>query len=247
MKLLTLAFCLSSFVTWSAKAENVYDPQFQRIQSVELVEVIEDELGNEVEVPVMEQKLPSDIEALMDLAQPVANDKANIGEIIMIADKLIALGEKIYKIIEKGKPVVTMNSTPVSVLPKDEKGGYVDAFYLENWKAPKSQKFRVITKNYLGMTPASFEFMLIYTYGGSLNGKGKYLTGAQIKPTAVDVKWGYKLDASFKVQSIMNQGTNEDPVAAAVLMIDYRIWTILQDTSHNKTFFVNGKGQASAY
>ena len=59
--------------------------------------------------------------------------------------------------------------------------------------------------------------MLIYTYGGSYDGKGAYITGAEVVPTDVNVAWGYNLGASMKVKSIFNQGSRENPVAAAIL------------------------------
>ncbi|MEX0799566.1 MAG: hypothetical protein WD025_08975, partial [Bacteriovoracaceae bacterium] len=145
------------------------------------------------------------------------------------------------------KPVVTIESTPVSVLPRDAKGEYVDPFHLTNWSAPKVKKYKVVAKNYMGMKPVSFEFMLIFSYGGKYGGKGVYLTGAQIKPTDVQVGWGYNLDANFQVQSVVNQGSAENPVAGAVLMIDYTIKTVLKESKHNRTFFVNGRGKTQAY
>jgi hypothetical protein len=223
---------------------NVYSDQFQTIQSIDLYEVVESEQG-EVENLVQTQKLPSEIEVLM--AEAKKNRNKGLGEIIMATKQLIALGKEIYKIIEAGKPVVSVNSTPISVLPKDEKGDYVDAMNLSNWQMPKVKKFRVAAKNYLGMTPVSFEFMMIFTPGGKWNGKGAYLTSTQIKPTTVDVSWGYSVDATFKVQSIINQGSVDSPVAGAVLMIDYTIKTVLKESRNSRTFFVNGLGQAQAY
>lgn len=239
LALLVFVFNFNAF----AGAE-VYSDQFQTIQSIDLIEIVETENG-EVERVIESQRLPSEIEVLMSEAKK--NRNKGLGEIIMATKQLIALGKEIYKIIEAGKPVVTVESTPVSVLPRDEKGEYVDAMYLSNWKMPKAKKFKVAAKNYLGMTPVSFEFMLIYTYGGNYNGKGAYLTGTQIKPTTVDVSWGYTVDATFKVQSIVNQGSSEAPVAGAVLMIDYTIKTVLKESRNSRTFFVNGNGQAQAY
>lgn len=243
MKELSLLTLMAVFITGAAQAENVYSDQFQTIQSVDLYEIELDENGNDVEKLVHSKPIPNELEELIN--RPV--QKSDIGSIIMVTKQLIALGKEIYKIVEAGKPVVTLNSEPVQILPRDEQGATVEAFELSGWRAPRVQKYRVKTKNYLGMSPASFDFMLIYSYGGKYRGKGAFITGAQIKPTAVDVKWGYKLDAQFKVQSIMNQGSESAPIAGAVLMIDYNIKTVLQNRSDNKTFFINGLGQTTAY
>ncbi|MCO4756271.1 MAG: hypothetical protein KC478_17450 [Bacteriovoracaceae bacterium] len=242
--LLTLTLTLNTF----ASAE-YYDDQYQEIQSVELYEVSETENGEQVEVLVDNQKLPSGVEiAQAEINRAFDKRAQNLSDVIMTTKNLIAIGKEIYKIIDAGKPVVNIDeSKAMSVLPRDEKGMPVDSFRLSGWSMPKAKKYKVIAKNYLGMSPVSFEFMMIYTYGGNMDGKGKYLTGTQIKPTSVDVSWAYELNATFSVQSIVNQGTSEDPIAGAVLMIDYSIKTVLKESRNSKTFFVNGLGQNKAF
>tara|TARA_Y100000780_G_scaffold232596_1_gene268885 strand:+ start:16211 stop:16954 length:744 start_codon:yes stop_codon:yes gene_type:complete len=224
-----------------------YDDQYQTIQSVEMYEVEENEDGSQNETLLQDQKLPTDLE--MAYGQITRSyQKARIDDVIMTTRNLIAIGKEIYKIIEAGRPVVNIGeSKSLSVLPMDEKGTPVDSFRLSNWSTPKAKKYKVVAKNYLGMSPVSFEFMLIYNYGGSLDGKGKYLTGTQIKATSVQVSWGYELNANFSVQSIINQGTDEEPIAGAVLAIDYKIKTVLKESRSSKTFFVNGVGQTKAF
>ena len=233
-----------------ANSQSAYE-QYHTLTSVELYEVTEDSEGKETKTLVEKQELPSDLEVLEQTLfsnqKGTVSSEQSVGDILIVAKNLIALGKEVYKIIEAGKPVVTMESTPVSVLPKDEKGKPVSAFQLSNWSAPRVKKYKVETRNYMGMNPVSFEFMIIFSYGGKHAGKGAYLNGAQIKPTDVQVSWGYNLDATFHVQSILNQGTAEDPVAGAVLMIDYTIKTVLKEIKQNRTFFINGLGKTQAY
>ena len=238
MKFLSLALCLLALTTGlsttNVYAQTVYDVEYQTIGSVELVEITDDGDSNLNDLPLM---------------NPNALKSAPVDEmdmVLMKAEKMIALGEKIYAIAKKGEPVVSVKTTPVSVLPADEKGNLVSAFNLENWQFPKTKKYRISYKNLYGITTVKFEFMLIFTYGGSLNGKGHYITAAQIVPTTLNVLWGYTFDASFSVQSITNQGSADSPVAAAVLMMDYRVKTVLQETNLNKTFYINGLGQVTS-
>lgn len=228
----------------TTKAENVYSDQFQRIQEVEFYELTELDNGEEVEVKIGNQKVPT---LFQSLAKNQGQVKVNMTGVIMMTRELIALGKEIYQIIKAGKPVVTVNTEPVEVLPRDKDGQTITAFELSGWKKPLVKKYRVKTKNYLGMAPASFDFMLIYSYGGAHEGKGAYITGAQVKPTAINVKWGYSLDVDFKVQSILNQGSTGNPIAGAVLMLDYKISTVLQESRNNKTFYINGLGETEAY
>ncbi len=228
-----------------ANAEDVYSDQFQTIQTTEFYEVVTDEeTGEEIEVLISNTKAPSFIETLAKKPRAI---KLGEGNILMMTKQLIALGKEIYKIVEAGKPVTTVTSQPIEILPKDDKGGYIPAMQLHDWKAPVVKKYSVKTKNYLGISPISFDFMLIFSYGGQDNGKGKYITGAEVRPTNIDIKWGYNFDAEFKVQNIMNQGSSDSPVASAVLMLEYKISTVLQTHIGNKTFFVNGLGQALSY
>lgn len=235
---------MGAILSTAVKAENVYLDQFQQIQDVELFELQIDEDGNEIEILLQSNRVPSFFDFL---SKSQGIQKVNAAGVIMMTRELIALGKEIYKIIEAGKPVVTINTEPVEILPRDEDGNTISAMELSGWKAPIVKKYRVATKNYLGMSPASFDFMLIFSYGGNDRGKGAYITGAQIKPTGVNVKWGYSLNADFKVQTIMNEGAWDNPVAGAVLSIDYKISTVLQDQQNSKTFYINGKGEITTY
>ena len=106
----------------------------------------------------------------------------------MMTKELIALGKEIYAIVEAGKPVVKLESNPVHVLPRTSAGSTIEAIDLQGWSMPKVKRFRYEAKNYLNIKPVVIEFMLIFSYGGNHDGVGKYISGAQIKPTFVDVK-----------------------------------------------------------
>ena len=173
--------------------------------------------------------------------------QVNIGNILMMTKEIIALGKEIYKVVDSGKPSVEVVTEPVQVLPRGEDGAAVSAFNLSGWSAPLVKKYVIKSKNYLGMTPVIFEFQVISTFGGSHDGKGSYLTGVQIKPSHVGVKWGYDFNASFKVQTIVNEGSSEDPVAGATLMLDTMIKTPLQEDRLSQTFYVNGLGEMISY
>ncbi|MBD64287.1 MAG: hypothetical protein CME62_03720 [Halobacteriovoraceae bacterium] len=226
-----------------ANAENVYDAQFQQIKSVELVEVLVDENGEEIEMAIHEKKAPQ----FKDQFNQSSVNQKGIGEYILITKELIALGKEIYKIIEAGKPVVQMNVEPIDILPRAAGGEAISAMQLHGWRAPKAKTYRMYVKNYMGVKTASMDVMLIFSYGGQNNGSGRFITGAMIKPVKVDVKWGYTLNANFKLDSIMNQGTVDNPVAGGLLTLDYSINTVLQSTNDSYTFFINGMGKVIKY
>lgn len=239
MKVLLVVFCfLVSFGSFSSENE-----QFYQIQSTKLYEIVENDNGQEREVLVGTAKAGNHFSKLMNSNNV---EKTDIQGAIMMTKKIIALGKELYKIVEAGRPVVNASTEAVEVLPHND-GVAIPAIGLSGWKAPKMRKYLLKTENYLGMNPVVFEFMLIFTYGGSDQGKGKFITGAEIKPTKVSVKWGYEFNAQFKVQTIINEGTEEDPIAGLVMMVDSKINTVLQEEQMNKTFYVNGLGHIKAY
>lgn len=243
MRLQLVTTFIMTLLTLNSYAVNVYSDEYNTIESVEIFEVSEDALGYEVTKRVEENNFLAPVHS-----QVKSINKGGVGEYIMAAREIIAFGKEVYKIIEAGKPVVNVgDAVPLSILPKDEKGQMVDAFMLENWKMPKAQKYRVIATNGFGMKVISFDFMLMYTYGGTFKGKGAYITGAEVSPTQVDVAWGYNLDANMKVKSIFNQGSTASPVAAAVLEINYTIKTVMKESRSTKKFMINGRGQSQAY
>lgn len=233
-----------SLMAFNAFAVNVYSEQFQTIKSVELVEIIENEDGSESESIVFTKKMP-DFYDQFNVKSDI--QKTNVAGVIMMTKELIALGKQIYAIVEAGKPVVKIESSPIHVLPRSNGSVSTDAMALQGWSMPTTKKYRYAVKNYLNAKPVNIEFMLIFSHGGNQDGKGAYISGAQVKPTLVDVKWGYKVDVSYKLQSIINQGSALDPVAGAILMFDFNIKTVLQDKSVSKTFFINGNGDVKAY
>jgi hypothetical protein len=244
LKKFQLSFIFLALYLFSFAAQaNQSNEQFYAFQQIDLYEVFEEE-GVEIFNLITSAKYDN-VFAALSKAQGVT--KVNIDGAIMMTKKLIVLGKEIYQIVEAGKPVVTTQSQPVEVLPMDKNAKAIQAIELAGWDRPKAKKYRIETKNYLGMSPVVFDFLVIFTYGGNYEGKGKYITGAQIKPNFVSVKWGYKFDASFKVQTVINEGTYENPIAGAVLMLDSKISTIMQEQQTNKTFYINGLGQINSY
>lgn len=219
-----------------------FDVNPEDAQTVELTEISVDENGNEIEKAVETNKN-------FVLAKTRNSTAKRVGalNVLMVTKELIALGKEIYKIVDAGRPVVKVESEPVDILPRNEHGVTFDRLSLENWKAPKAKTYRVKMKNLYGVTTVDFKFMIIFSYGGQLDGKGKYIAGAQIKPKLVDVKWGYTFEAEYKLETILNEGSSKDPVVGAILELDYGISTVMQDRKKNVTFYINGNGDLQLY
>ena len=171
----------------------------------------------------------------------------SLGSVLGKLNRIIAIGEKIYKIIEKGQPVVNLSSKPINIVPMIKRNQAVAPWELEGWSRPVVRKWKTTFKNLYGMTVVSFTYALVYSYGGSYEGKGAYLANVQIVPEEVDVAWGYNMDMEYKLVEIINHGRRGEPVVGAVLGLHYKVKTVLKSFEKNITFHVQGKGRSVKY
>ncbi|MCP4913381.1 MAG: hypothetical protein GY909_09685 [Oligoflexia bacterium] len=188
-------------------------------------------------------------EELVSLQEDYLADKAdkNLGKVIMVVDKLLALGTKIWDIVKKGKPVVTTRfATPVSVLPKTNDPNTV--FYeMENWSAPTFKRYRVEFKNLFGMVVVGFTYNVQFQHSGTFNGKGKYITGLTVSASDLSVAWGFNFDADSTLIAITNRGRRDDPLSAATIEIKYKASSVLKEISSSESFHVTGDGKSFKY
>lgn len=170
------------------------------------------------------------------------------GRIITTAKDVVALGEAIYELLNKGRPKITTEYAPISVVPRDPTSKeIIDPFELEGFSMPTERRFNAKVKNKVGQEVVNFNYKLMYSYGGSYNGKGKYLTGVIIVPGNIRAKRGWIVDSSMKLSGIMNHGTKDSPVAGAVLNIKYAIHSMFQAFERNDTIHITGKGEMKSY
>lgn len=171
---------------------------------------------------------------------PTPTPTGMLDSVIMIVDKLIAIGQKIIPTIEKGKAVVTNTSmAAVSVLPRLETIDPV-VHDMGNWSLPVTKHYKISYKNGLGSEVVSFVYSVTYQYGGTYGGKGKYLTGIRASARNINIAWGFDLDASSQLVQISNIGTTEDVVAAATIEISYTVKNWTRTITTIESFFVAG-------
>jgi hypothetical protein len=198
------------------------------------------------EIKFEEVKSPDEAEFEIDYdpyfkSALINNPIENIGRVIAIGKDLVALGESVYQLVLKGRPVVKTSYAPISVLPKVN-GGPADIFETEGWSAPVKRTYQIKYNNLYGATVVHFMFSVIYSYNGSLDGKGAYLTAVQIVPEYVKSLWGWELSATMKLGGLQNMGTKVNPVAGATIMIEYTASSLLETIQRTHSFFLTGKG-----
>lgn len=192
---------------------------------------------------VQEQVQPMEIAIASDCGaqniQPM--DLSSLGEIGW-AD-IINIGQKIWKVVEANKPVVTVGQIPVAyALPR----GLMCWNELDSWQAPKVNSYEVIYKNGFKIEAVKFRFRLQYTYGGGLQGKGKYLANVTVTPAEISVVSGYNFDANVDVAQAVNLGTVDNPLAGLELNLKWTVKTVLKESANSFNFFVQGDGVARA-
>jgi len=197
------------------------DQASQKVTTIEVLEI--NSLGTSVEMP----KAP--VNPIEDIA-------------IMI-DSLIALGKKILPIIEAGRPVITNGLKPmISVLPKmDDTSGVL--YKMANWSVPLSKSFRLSYKNVYGREVIGFTYTIYFQHGGSLNGVGKYITSLAVQASDIRAAWGgFKFDVTSELISIANVGTDANPIASAIIRVNCKAKSILNEDQSAVSFYVDGNG-----
>jgi hypothetical protein len=172
----------------------------------------------------------------------IAAGVATAGEVIRVGRDLVALGEAVYELVKKGAPVIRTDYAPISVLPKSG-GEAIDVAETEGWEMPISRRVTMNYKNRLGATVVSFTYSVVFAYGGSYNGAGAFISGAQVIPSQVNASFGFTFESSMRLGGLTNHGTSADPVAGAMLNIQYKVNSIMSAVETNDTYHITGRGQ----
>jgi hypothetical protein len=185
------------------------------------------------------------IETEKEMSAPF--DPKKIGEVISVAKDVVALGEQVYTLIQKGKPGIVTEYAPISVVPKDSSTKeIVDPFDMEDCALPVERKFSTTIKRGTAEL-VKFEYMIITTYGCSYNGKGKYIQSAMVQPLGVKAAYGWDVNANMKLQALMNHGKKDDPIVGATLTLKYTMNSWNTAYERNDTIHITGAGLVKAY
>lgn len=195
-----------------------------RIESVSVVEL---------------EALSLPIESRVELPTTPGNP---IGEITMIVDGLIALGKKIWPIIDAGRPVINNKLIPaISILPHlDNPAGVMTQ--MANWSVPVTRSYRVSFKNGFNSEVVGFTYTVYFQYNGNLNGVGKYVTSLKVQASQIYAAWGFNFDAVSELVGIANVGSAADPVASGIIQVAYTVRGLLNESRSAQSFYVDGNG-----
>jgi hypothetical protein len=149
------------------------------------------------------------------------------------------IGEKIYQVVEKGQPVLNIDTQTWSVLPKNVS----EAAKLTEWKEPVRIAYRLSAKNLYGIEVIKVCYIVQFVPGGKYEGKGAYLSHISVIPSTIDVAWGYTLNIKAEAREALNAGTTENPIAAFSTDVKVEVKTLLKTSINTLTTYMTGNGK----
>lgn len=151
-------------------------------------------------------------------------------------DAIMNLGKKAWEIIKANEPVANINFTFANALPQ----GIANASELTGFSDIQSRSIRLWGTNLYGITVYDVTLTAIHQFGGSFDGKGRYLSTVSVIPSQVNVLWGYTVDYKVENVSTTNAGTKSNPVASMALHAKFKVSTILKKTELNTVYQFRG-------
>lgn len=178
-------------------------------------------------------------------SRPTIGDRAdNAGRVISAARDMVALGEAIYELVSKGKPRNVTEYAPISVVPRDPMSKeIVDVFDMEGFSMPVERNFVTKIRNGAGKVVVLFNYKVMYSYGGSYNGAGRYLTNVLIVPSSIRTSFGWEFNATMKLSGMMNHGSRANPIAGIMITMKYQMNGWRTAYERNDTIHITGNGQ----
>jgi len=152
---------------------------------------------------------------------------------------IVNYGKIAWDIIIKGQPVLDFTGLEANALPKGESTWQG----LECWEAPQARAYQIIYKNGFGMEVVKFNYKVVYSFGGRVNGMGRYLAHVSVIPD-VKVLWGFSLNANVTAETPLNSGSSVDPVGQIQLDVEYTLvpFIPLSKVQEKQSFVMRGDG-----
>lgn len=166
-----------------------------------------------------------------------------IGQVIATAERIVALGESVYRLLQHGKPNNTSTYAPISVVPRDPLSKeVVSPLDLDECSYPLTKTYRTVITT-ASVEVVKFEYAVTFSHSCSYNGVGKYIAAAEIKPISVDIGYGWDVNATMKLSGIMNHGKKGSPVVGANLTMNYSISSWRNSFNKDHTVHITGDGK----
>ncbi len=165
-----------------------------------------------------------------------------------IIGDFIILGEKILEVIKENQPQINIEDpVALDVLPQIAGVDELAAFDLGGWSLPQVKNYAFEFKNLYGSNVVTINYRVFYSYGGSYDGNGQYLSGVIVEPKSINAKWGFTVDMESTVVSLTNVSTKKSPIPALTLQLRYHIHSWMSDIENRETYTILGDGRFITY
>lgn len=144
----------------------------------------------------------------------------------------------VWKIIEGNQASVNLSSQRLSILPVDAR----ERDQVAGFKRPITRAFTVRLKNPYGMEVVKYNYSVSFSYGGNVNGRGRYIENLNVIHSEVKVMWGFNLEAEFVTGRIENHGTRSNPIAAIPAEVRWKVKNVLTNVRKSNAFWISGNG-----
>jgi len=184
---------------------------------------------------IEEVETPKDFDK--NLGKPMNHrSEVDLNEVEVVFDQLVNLGKKVWALVENNKPVVNVKYMFANALPK----GVRSAEELENFSDLQHVSYRVHGENLYGMTVYDLTYSLVHRYGGSYQGRGKFLENVAVVPSFLEVAWGYNVNYEVDKVSVVNTGSRENPVGSILLQTNFKVSTVLKSMETHSVYDFRG-------
>jgi hypothetical protein len=191
-----------------------------------------------VKIKVEEVKEEKDID-ISEIGLVGKGEKGIVDTLVAI-DQIVNIGSKVWNMVVENKPVVKVESKYAVALPM----GVKSASELSGWSRPKSHVISFYFENLYGIDVIRVSYRVTYVYGGSYQGRGKYLAAVYAIPESVDVMWGFSFNMQAYVPdaTVVNVGTSANPIAALQLKVSWSASSVLKEIDGTGVYYIQGDG-----
>lgn len=162
----------------------------------------------------------------------------DVGSGEVLPDVVVNIGRKVWELVKDNEEKTYIDTPSAQAMPL----GIFCWDQLENWLPVKSRHYEFVMKNFVGLVVAEFDLRVVYVFGGSLKGKGKYLANLAVLPGKPDVMWGFTLNSNAFVNSVGNIGTTHQPLAQVEVKIHWIVDNIVNHAQQLIGLRVDGNG-----
>jgi len=154
-------------------------------------------------------------------------------------NQIISIGEKVWDFVINNKPTADYKPLSGDIVPSG----------ITSWTQLRWQKnsvvakvYRVEFKNIFGGVAGSFDYRVSFIYGGSYQGKGKFIGRISVVPGNIQLHTDRSFTFHAELSNPLNFGTETDPIAGAQLLITWSTPTTTRYQMNSAEYVIYGDG-----